>query len=84
MQQYKIYAHGSPGEQIFPSAYAIPPREIVVYRNSLGHIFCTVALITSPYLYNIIKAKETGNKYFVNKQLGHTECLSKHHAIDTS
>ena len=33
------------------------PREIVVYPNSLGHIFCTMALITSPYLYNSVSAE---------------------------
>ena len=29
------------------------PCEIAVYPNSLVHIFCTITLITSPYLYNI-------------------------------
>ena len=27
------------------------PNERVVHWNSLGHIFCTIALIASPYLY---------------------------------
>ena len=51
MQQYKIYALGSSGRQLFPSAYEL--GEIVVYLTSFGHIFHTVALIPSPYLYTM-------------------------------
>ena len=35
------------------------PCEIVVYPNSLGHIFCTIAQINSPYLYNMYNQEES-------------------------
>ena len=40
------------------------PQEIVVYTNSLIHLFCTIALLTSPHLYNISQHQFENNLFW--------------------